>query len=418
MPKRSPTHAALFSLASVAGYALRFVPASPGAAAILPPGPMGSLGDEAMVSVVLDRLRGRGMSVRIVNMAPEDAWAAVFDGVTCIGPVWNARLPIAMRLRRCVGTLLGMLRSEEIWCIGADVMDGNYDRAGTLRLFLLLTVLSCAGRSVTVTGFSWNAHPAQSSVAGIRSIMARASLFCRDPISHERLRSDGLRARLAADLAFLLEPAAAPDVGRGVEELLAGAKERSATVVGVCPHFTHENDAELDEKIAATATTINLLLRRDPTAVAIVLAHDTRSRRGISHAEVVRRIAERASEDVKPRIAVCPIRDGMAADIRSLCASFSFAISGSMHFTISCLSRGIPTVSLTYQDKFEGLFAHFGLRAGDCSVPQRDMARERLTELAVGLLDPARRETFGRTIESALPTVVRLSESHFRTATV
>ena len=45
-----------------------------------------------------------------------------------------------------------------------------------------------------------------------------------------------------------------------------------------------------------------------------------------------------------------------------MCSYIDIALSGKMHFAIACLGQCVPTVCISYNGKFEGLYMHFGLK--------------------------------------------------------
>ncbi|AFK52117.1 hypothetical protein TMO_0278 [Tistrella mobilis KA081020-065] len=61
----------------------------------------------------------------------------------------------------------------------------------------------------------------------------------------------------------------------------------------------------------------------------------------------------------------------LAADLKGLAGILDGIVTGRMHLAIGSLGQGTPTVSVTYQDKFEGLYRHFGLPDWMLLSPQR-----------------------------------------------
>lgn len=55
--------------------------------------------------------------------------------------------------------------------------------------------------------------------------------------------------------------------------------------------------------------------------------------------------------------------------IKRLTGQLDLAITGRMHLVIASLGSGTPTLSITYQDKFEGLYRHFDLPLEHIIIP-------------------------------------------------
>jgi polysaccharide pyruvyl transferase WcaK-like protein len=78
-----------------------------------------------------------------------------------------------------------------------------------------------------------------------------------------------------------------------------------------------------------------------------------------------------------------------------------------MHLAIACLGNGVPVGAVVYQDKFEGLFDHFGITpplvAGDSATDEEVVASFIETVLAQA-------DTLRAAIDKELARVIRLSE--------
>ena len=99
-----------------------------------------------------------------------------------------------------------------------------------------------------------------------------------------------------------------------------------------------------------------------------------------------------------------------AAEVQALCAELDIVLSGRMHCAIACLSQGTPVACITYQDKFEGLFEHFGLQ-GMTIDPEVSLRSGKLLEFFLPIYQ--NRDNLRKQIEARLPAVRQLAEANF-----
>jgi polysaccharide pyruvyl transferase WcaK-like protein len=93
--------------------------------------------------------------------------------------------------------------------VGADLLDGYCSPAESLHNICLTALAAALGLRTRVLGLSCNASPAPAAVAALAAQRPAVVLNCREPGSHPRVEAAiGRPARLAADYALLLEPAA------------------------------------------------------------------------------------------------------------------------------------------------------------------------------------------------------------------
>ena len=66
-----------------------------------------------------------------------------------------------------------------------------------------------------------------------------------------------------------------------------------------------------------------------------------------------------------------------ARQVKAISGHCDLILSGRMHLAIASLGQGVPVVCLTYQDKFEGLMEHFGLK-GNTFLPRSILQGDQL----------------------------------------
>jgi colanic acid/amylovoran biosynthesis protein len=67
--------------------------------------------------------------------------------------------------------------------------------------------------------------------------------------------------------------------------------------------------------------------------------------------------------------------------IKRIVGLLDLVITGRMHLAIASLGCGTPTLSITYQDKFEGLYQHFGLPFEHIIAPMQCLGDELLARI-------------------------------------
>ena len=152
---------------------------------VVPPSPAGSLGDEAMMIVCLEELATRDRRVGIVDFVEGDHWpneppdAEHVDLSGFFGPSYLRSLP---------GVTASLRRYDELWCLGADVVDGHYSPVGSFRRVNLLRIATELGLDVSLLGFSVNDEPSPLVLNALRNLPASVRLCARDPGGSPRQR--------------------------------------------------------------------------------------------------------------------------------------------------------------------------------------------------------------------------------------
>lgn len=314
-----------------------------GSVVMLPAGG-GNIGDQAMFEAYLANTPGDVVAV----MRSADAYAVPEED--------GARVRVLTAPRLSAGTLRGRwgevsalareLRGARAFSvIGADIMDGGYDRAEAVTRAELLRLARRLGASAQVLGFSWGADADPAAARALARAAREARLFVRDPVSAQRLAGAGVPVVESADLVFTTERERAPaDVAGWWERHpdpvvvvnLSGLIERRIDLV---PEF-----ARLIDRLTAEGTRVALL----PHCV----------REGDDDLAVCRRAAAATTRADRVLLVERALRP---AEVRWVAGRAAAVVTGRMHLSILALTQGTPVVVLRTRGKVEGLARMFGV---------------------------------------------------------
>jgi len=291
--------------------------------------------------------------------------------------------------------------SSEVYCLGADVLDGRYDvRSSRLRLALVLDAAKVCPKT-TILGFSL--HPAiePACVQAFRALGERVDLCLRDPVSFEVARGLGLsRIRQTADVAFLLEPEETVRTAK-IESWIRGERDMGRRVIGlnVSKQILGKDDDTRQTAIAAHREAVEQLCLDDGVSF-VLIDHDRQSL-----LEVVDGILPEVREHVTS------IGEQLrATEIKFICGMCDTILTHRMHLAIAGLGMGTPSIAVSYQGKVAGLYDLFGwsdgmLEAEDCRSP------EALVERVQRVL--GQRAEISALLQTRLPRVKEMATANF-----
>lgn len=318
---------------------------------------VGSKGDEAMIIALIEKLQAEDAERRIsvfCNLHELPASLRAF-GIGLERP-WSA--PWSLRY------ILSVIRHyDAVVIIGADMLDGYYSLLGAARYWVVANIAARMGKTVVITGFSFNASPPRLLRTFMSPLEDSIHICLRDPVSRERFnRYVGIpeRAQLVADMAFSLEPR------EPVTALSAWSqrkREEARMAIGFNIHpmlFRRATTEEIDKLVRASVRAISAAVELRFGAVALI-PHDYRPYPK-GDVEVLERIYRALPAPVQRH---CFLLEGHlhAAELKALAGHLDLVVTGRMHLAIASLGMGTPVAGITYQDKFQGLFQHFGLPA-------------------------------------------------------
>lgn len=329
-------------------------------ALICPPTGPGSLGDEAMVVAIASRLTAQGF---VVDAMPPFGDAGTWDHLSEVSA--QVTYPDGGAPRAIARLFALMRRYQQVYVLGADVLDGHYEDRTVRRLLLAASVARLAGRPTTIVGFSYNATPSRTSVRWMRRLPPGIRILLRDQASLERFRAaTGRRAELTADVAFLLEPAA--ELGEdasALDEWIAQMRALGRIVVafnaGGASYVPGAGQAGSEDLAATYAAELSSLLTHRPDVAVALVAHDHRE--GIGEHALLHGILEQIDPGVRDRVTALVSAAVTAREVKRLVAAVDLVCTSRMHLAVAALGAGTPAISIAYQDKFAGLYQHFAM---------------------------------------------------------
>lgn len=374
-----------------------------GSAVIVAPTSPGSLGDEAMMSALSAQLAARGFErLRVAVWEAEDAWWS--QGVRLEG------IPLPHRgLARWIRFACRLQPDAALFVVGADLLDGCYGLRPALRLLEAADIAGRLGLMTRVIGCSYGATAHPSTVRFLRHLCPRVQVFARDRYSKGRLEQAlGRPAVLVADVAFLLSPARPEDSPRAREVCAwIGAQRQAGTrlVLGcnLNPLPLAQAGQRIEPLIEAHRETLMHLNREVGPLSVVLLPHDHRQPNGDVGSLWTMNEALPAGVVRNTTLLERPFT---AAETKAVVGACDLVLGGRMHLAIAALGSGVPVASLAYQDKCEGLFAHFDLE--NLVLDWREAVKPgRLLSWFTPLV--ARRKQVAAQIAARLPGILELA---------
>ncbi|NLF03254.1 MAG: hypothetical protein GX601_19995, partial [Anaerolineales bacterium] len=277
------------------------------------------------------------------------------------------------------------------------------------RLLALSSLAASAGAETSVISFSINENPTTNALEAFRSLPASVRLCARDPLSHERLANHLLRpVSLTADIAFLLKPIRDSVTVTPVLEWIAEQKDAGRLVVGINANRQVLGAAPQETLamfIDAYSQALDELYALEKVSY-LLIAHDFR---GSDNDQVLAEvILARMAPEVRVHTRLTPV-PCKAAEIKGICADLDFVLTARMHCAIACLGQTTPVAGIGYQDKFEGLFLHFGL-GGMVMTPEQALQPGSLLDMLLKLM--RERDALRVQIAAELPRILALAEDN------
>lgn len=367
---------------------------------------VGARGDEAMITAAASFYRATqpDFEVHILTATPQasaaarqrgwhplEAWVGAFDFGT-----------VARQIRD-VGPAAVLL-------LGADVMDGYYSPSVALRLLGVADLCALQGIPTALLGFSFNTQPYPKLAAEFDAAAPALRLNVRDEISLERLKAFTRHsAQLVADAAFHLPP----DLSERVQAMrpwLDVQRQAGRLVVGFNAHpmlFKQATPEALARLVQSCAQALQKVQAERDFAVLLV-PHDFRGSSG--DGVCLQPIHAALQGTMGDRIKL--VSDELTApELKAVAGELDALVTGRMHLAIAALGMGVPVAALTYQDKFQGLFRHFGLPDSLLLAPEQLQGPDALAHMLRGFL--ADQAKLKQQVGAALPGVKALSARNF-----
>lgn len=347
---------------------------------ILPADPhtlVGSKGDEAMMQAVVACLAEKTSDLRvaIVTASPGADAAAEALGFEVL-PIWREpwRLEGVLRAIQSFGP-------DTLMVVGADIMDGHYSSIMALRMLATADLASRMGIRSTILGFSFNASPSKHLKPLFNQLSSELVINIRDQISLQRFSLFcNARKHLVTDAAFMLIPDNQSLRVREVVDWTQRRREAGDNVIAFNTHPLLIKPADASKLRALTDSAVHALrdlMQRTKLSV-VLLSHDYRGNNGD---DVCLKVLYQKLAPLFPARVLYPTEKKTASELKAIAGLMDGVVTGRMHLAIASLGMGVPVAAFTYQDKFQGLFDHFGLPDSLMLTPGDAMASAKLLEM-------------------------------------
>jgi polysaccharide pyruvyl transferase WcaK-like protein len=365
---------------------------------------VGSRGDDAMLTVVVDTVRARNpqCEIGVVCVAGPLPEILAREGVIA-EPVWNGH--------GYAGFLKRLERYDTLVMIGADVMDGHYSGSNAVRQWAFSDLAARSGVRAFVLGCSFSDEIATPVTRLLPLLSPKLRVFARERQSKIKFdESASTPATLVADSAFLLQPSPTGPEHAEVEAWAQGERMQGRFVCALNVHPMLFPNNDMHQVVALNEALARVLARLLPSHEFSILLtpHDFREgnlgdNAALSHLHGL----------LKPLLGkhvYHASRPARASEIKAMMGAADMLITGRMHLGVGALSVGVPMWGLSPQDKFIGLFEHFGL-ADQRITP---MAAQNVATLEAFVADAfTRREEVREQVLAELARVKALAAVNF-----
>ncbi|MEO6025809.1 MAG: hypothetical protein ABIR79_02950, partial [Candidatus Binatia bacterium] len=150
---------------------------------VVPPGPQGGVGDQAVTQMLAWCARDLGArDVGVVTYAPDEDWGLRTGSipVTLIPvPSW----PFDHERWAVPSVRATLERYDHVVIAGNDCMDGGYSDLGTSALLAMACFADAHGCRVSFVNCSFNRRPTPTVVRALRALPERIPIWLRDALS-------------------------------------------------------------------------------------------------------------------------------------------------------------------------------------------------------------------------------------------
>jgi len=335
-------------------------------AVIVPPSGYGSIGDDAMVRVLIRSTEKQNLTPIILGGYDADTWAHIGDVKTA-----DSR----KKTITAVNLVMLLLKSRNLYIIGADIMDGHYDTSSVYKRLKLAKLFSKIGIDVRITGFSFNDHP-NKTVCGMFNQIENTKLFLRDALSLERFESKAKReATLSADLAFLTKSSASCENVKNIMDWVDQKKNSGGIVIIININWLpfRSSNVTVDELIARyTEICLEVSSKIDNRVSFLMVPNDFRDPDHLGDRRLAQLLYNSLSTTLGDDSKLVDV-DFNAEDLKLFSKKCDFVITGRMHLAIITATNGIPAFSVSYQSKFAGFYELIGMDSVELLIEPQDL---------------------------------------------
>lgn len=366
---------------------------------------IGALGDDAMITASLDQLKKSHDSLEVYMLCKSTA-ASVVESLGYQPIVFpNINLESHPDFFKNLYENEGF---EYLIVLGADIMDGYYGITHPASALIAADLAVTSNIKPVILGFSFNKEPNEELAEFYNLLDRKITLNVRDDISLERIRhfSDA-NSILVADVAFCLTPTVVPS---DIKFWIDAQKNNGNQIIGFNLHPMLLKNASKENINIIVQSAVHSIkkISKSSKVSFLLLPHDYRGNNGDSIC--LEPIYEQIIKDSNVN-AYLLLGKHRASVLKAISGLLDGVVTGRMHLAIASLGMQTPTMCITYQDKFEGLFRHFSLPSKLLLAPQNMMNKDTFAnELAdfIGELSNLKTKVVAQS-----PHVKALSENNF-----
>ena len=378
--------------------------------AVLEPCPtsVGSNGDEALIEGTCRFLNERaGTTVELLSFY--DQYAGLLPANTNYGGSLYRHSDLApMKLVRYFLWPMHLARYDELYVIGADLIDGYYAPTVSQFLFLLLRISALMKVRGSLISCSFNAAPPSAVVQSARKLLVDTRVHARDAYSAERLSAVLDRpVGHSADVAFGLKPQSTDQtrpILDWVRQQESDHRQVIALNVNLLP-ISHQFPGREEEYIWQWGHWLAQMV--DQGFSFVFLPHDYRSE--WSDEIALARLLERAAPNTRSRCRLPAIRLH-APEIKELVRYCRLTVTGRMHLAIASMGAGVPVITYAYQSKFEGILRLFEIE--NCVRPIDSIFEQLETEVAFAVDVASRIDQLRPSVALHIDQVLQLARAN------
>lgn len=318
---------------------------------ICPPG-NGNVGDQAMIDSVVENSRKK------IIFIVENDYSNTFElkgNVLRVekipGLIYGSyfrRLVAYISYRKLLNEV------DEVYLIGADIMDGCYNSLASVNRANLVYMAKMLGLPTRVLGFSWSENAEETaSMALKRAAKKGVQLFVRDPVSYERLKKLKFKNLIcSADLVFSSSFRDMQVFDNNYN--LDAAKNRKLAILNISG-LVGVKFGDRYQYIEKYTTIVEGLLVRG--YMVIILPHVFREDDSGDLA-VSKLLFDKFPRSNHVQLITNKITP---SEVRALCSYANIIVTGRMHLAIIGLSQRVLSIAISTQGKVEGLYKMFSL---------------------------------------------------------
>ena len=331
--------------------------------AVLEPCPtsVGSNGDEALIEGTCRFLNER-TDTKVELLSFYDQYGGLLPANTTYGgSLYRPSDHALMKFIRYFLWPMELAKYDELYVIGADLIDGYYAPTVSQFLFLLLRIGALMKVKGSLISCSFNSAPPPAVLLSARKLLGATRVHARDAYSAERLSAVlGRAVSHSADVAFGMIPESTDQsqkIVAWIRKQQSDHRQVIALNINLLP-ISRQFSGREEEYIRQWGQWLAKLV--DQGFSFVFLPHDYRSE--WSDEVALNILFEQASPITQTRC-LLPAGRLHAPEIKELVSHCRLTVTGRMHLAIASMGAGVPVITYAYQSKFEGILRLFEIES-------------------------------------------------------